>query len=128
LDTNVWISGLIFGGTPGQILSLALFGSLTVCISAPLVDELRRMLKDCFEWTEQDLTESLTPLLEQTELVTPGDQMHVAADPDDNRILECAVAARASVIVTGDDHLLRLRSFRDIHIVTPRSFLNTLTK
>ena len=86
------------------------------------------MLKDRFEWTEQDLTGSLTPLLEQTELVTPGGQVHVAADPDDNRLLECAVAARASVIVTGDHHLLRLRSFRDIHIATPRSFLNTLTK
>ena len=47
----------------------------------------------------------------------------VPGDPSDNRILECAVAAEAEVIVSGDSHLLRLGSFNGIPIQTPADFL-----
>jgi predicted nucleic acid-binding protein len=51
----------------------------------------------------------------------------VAADPDDDRILECAVAGAADLIVSGDHHLNRLKSFRGIGIVRPVDFLRTLS-
>jgi len=46
-------------------------------------------------------------------------------DPDDDRILECALAANASFIVSGDRHLLVLRSYKSISIVTPRQLLQS---
>jgi predicted nucleic acid-binding protein len=58
------------------------------------------------------------------ERVTPRRRVNaVKDDPDDNRILECALAARADVIVSGDGHLLRLTAYEGITILTPRSFL-----
>jgi uncharacterized protein len=47
----------------------------------------------------------------------------VAADPDDDRILECALATNASFVASGDRHLLALRTYKSISIVTPRQFL-----
>jgi predicted nucleic acid-binding protein len=50
----------------------------------------------------------------------------IAEDPTDDRILECAVAGRADLIVSGDRHLRKLKSFREIGIVQPSDFLRTL--
>jgi predicted nucleic acid-binding protein len=50
----------------------------------------------------------------------------VAADPDDNRILECALAGSANLVVSGDRHLTRLKVFRGIAIMRPADFLRML--
>ena len=59
-------------------------------------------------------------------LVIPTENLRIVAnDPDDDRILECALAANANVIVSGDQHLLKLGRFRTISITTPRQFLGS---
>ena len=71
-----------------------------------------------------DATERLSRV---ARMVFPTETFSVVdADPDDNRIIECAVAARAQFIVTGDGHLLRLGSCRGIQIVKVADFLNRL--
>lgn len=50
----------------------------------------------------------------------------VAADPDDNKYIEAAVEGLAQFVVTGDKHLLSLKSYENIRIVTPRVFLDLL--
>ena len=60
-------------------------------------------------------------------MVDPQERVHIIlADDSDNRILECAVAAGAEFIVTGDAHLLDLHSFREVRILSPRQFIDTI--
>ncbi|MGA3026580.1 MAG: PIN domain-containing protein [Bryobacteraceae bacterium] len=81
-----------------------------------------------FEWDGGNIVHRLKLLAKIAEIVVPGIRLQVvAADPDDDRILECAVAGAADLIVSGDHHLNRLKSFRGIGIVRPVDFLRTLS-
>ena len=127
IDTNVWVSGLNFGGVPGQLLSLVAGGRLHISISPPLVDELSRVLRERFQWREYDFQRRLDPLLGLATMVRPRRSVDIAADPDDNRVIECALSAQASVIVNGDDHLLRLGQVHGVEVVSPREFLGAIS-
>ena len=123
-DTNIYISALMFGGLPGVFLDLALKRAFQLVTSAALLDELDEKLRGKFAVTLED-AQIIRGRLESTaSLVVPGFVLSVIADdPDDNRVLECAVAGKAAVIVSGDRHLLQLGSFEDISIMTVRQFL-----
>jgi uncharacterized protein len=95
-------------------------------VSQSIVDEVSGVLLEKFGWTSPEVRQFLPRLWSRCFLVEPSSRVHVCADPDDDRILECAVAADASYIVTGDDHLLRLKTFRGIQIVRPAAFLRIL--
>jgi len=60
-------------------------------------------------------------------LVTPQETVSaIQEDPEDNKVLECALAGAAEYIVSGDSHLLTLQVFRDIQILLPSAFLAVL--
>ncbi len=129
LDTNVIVSALVFGGVPRTVLELADVGRCELFYSEPIQTEVRRVLAEKFEWPSTMLDKVLPVLWSMGEQVFPSATVSVvAADPDDNLILECAVAAKADFIVSGDHHLLELRSFESTPILTPRQFLNRETK
>jgi predicted nucleic acid-binding protein len=95
--------------------------------SAEIESETRRVLRDKFGWDEDRLERYLPTLWNLGERVTPRRRVNaVKEDPDDNRIVECALAAGADTIVSGDGHLLRLGGFEGISILNPREFLRTL--
>ena len=124
LDTNVIVSALVFGGVPRGVLELAEAGQCEFFYSEPIQNEVRRVLAEKFDWPEAMLREALAVLWEMGTLVMPGERIRaVADDPDDDRILECAIEAGAQVIVSGDRHLLALRRYRSVSIVTPRQFV-----
>ena len=92
--------------------------------STVLLEELRRVLEEKMGFSPESLREALEIVIEHSEVVAPSCQFQVIhADPDDDRVLECAVEGKAEAIVTGDQHLLKLESFQSIPIVTPREFL-----
>ena len=122
-DTNVFISAFEFGGVPGTALLLAPTGLFEVCTSEPLLDELIRVLRDRFEYSSDKLKEIQFRLARMCTVVEPVEEITACPDPDDNRVLECAAAAKATCIVTGDNALLRLHPFRNICILTPVQFL-----
>ena len=124
LDTNVIVSALVFGGVPRGVLELAEAGQCQFFYSEPIQTEVRRVLSEKFEWPQALLRESLPVLWSMGELVVPRMSVDaVPADPDDNRILECAVEAHAEVVVSGDHHLLALQKYKSIPIVSPRQFI-----
>lgn len=124
LDTNVLISGLLFRGPPNVILHHALEGTFQLFVSADLLDELARVLSGKFPHRLEAIQHTLHALQELAIAIVPKEPVNVIrVDPSDNRILECALCAQADVIVSGDHHLLDLRSFRDIPILTPQAFL-----
>jgi len=78
-----------------------------------------------FHFSDSEILDYLTLLTESADIVKPDFRVTIVeADPDDNRVLECALAGDAQVIVTGDDHLLDLAEFEKISILRPRLFLD----
>jgi putative PIN family toxin of toxin-antitoxin system len=125
-DTNVIVSALVFGGVPRQVLELAEAGQCEVYYSEAIQGEVRRVLAEKFGWDAITLQGVLPVLWSMGELVVPRTRVRaVANDPDDDRIIECALAANADFIVSGDRHLLRLRRYKSIVIVSPRQFVET---
>lgn len=125
-DTNVLLSAVQFGGKPKQLLALAADGQVDLAISDAILEETLRVLKDKFHHTDAELRETDKQLRVIARTVTPTESISaVDADPSDNRILECAVAANADVILSGDKHLIALGSFRGIPIQRVGEFLAT---
>jgi uncharacterized protein len=124
LDANVIVSALVFGGVPRGVLELVEAGQCELFYSAPIQTEVRRVLAEKFDWPQAMIDEVLPVVWSMGKLVAPRITLNaVPADPDDNRILECAVEARAQALVSGDRPLLDLQDYKSIPIVTPRQFL-----
>jgi putative PIN family toxin of toxin-antitoxin system len=125
LDTNVLISAILFGGKPRQILEKAIRGEIRLCLSEPILEELKGVLqRSKFDYSPEMIQFIVTELMGIADFVNPSEMIDVVLeDPEDNRILECAVEAEANYIVTGDSHLLKLRKYRSIEVVSPVTFL-----
>jgi putative PIN family toxin of toxin-antitoxin system len=123
-DTNIFISALLFGGLPGKFLDLVLRRRFTLVTSKALLDELDEKLRGKFALSESDALAIRVKLEGNANLVEPDFELNaVPADPDDNRVLECAVAGHADWIVSGDRHLLGMGSYGGIAIATVRQFV-----
>ena len=132
LDTNTVVSGLIWGGVPGQLIDAAAAGTVQIISSVPLLGELHDVLfrkKFATQLAEQgvdaaDLFEGYAALVE---LVDPADIGPVIlADPDDDIVLATAVAGGADAIVSGDAHLLGIGEFRGMPIITSAAAVSRL--
>ena len=127
LDTNIFISAILYGGNPRQIMNLAISETIEVYISPNLLDELRRTLIEKFSLSSIEVDKILSEIKDFSEIATPQLQLQVIKnDPSDNRVLECAVAAKVRFIISGDKHLLNLGNFRGIKIVSPAEFLRLI--
>lgn len=123
-DSNILISALQYGGKPLTLLDMAQDGRVELAISDDILTETLRILRDKFHHTTEWLQDAENHLREITTHVFPAERLDVVtADPDDNRVLECAVAADSEVIVSGDTHLLQLGTFRGIPVMTVAAFL-----
>jgi uncharacterized protein len=126
-DTNIYISALMFGGLPGVLLNLGLMQAFRLVTSPALLDELEDKLRVKFGVLAQDAAAIRVKLESAGDLIDPAIVLDVVTDdPDDNRVLECAVASRADYIVSGDRHLLKLKEHASIPILTAREFLDRL--
>lgn len=124
-DTNILISALVFPGGQAEIaLMKILSGADRLAISKELLDELLMVLARKFSRDREELSRVALWISEIAEWVTPTQKVKVAADDPDNRVLECAVAAKAALIVSGDKALLGLKSFEGIKIASLRDYLS----
>ena len=125
VDTNVFVSIFQFGGGISEILDLALQGTIELFTSQAIIEELRGVLQEKFHWSTERVNSVTEALLRFCRLIDSGATLRVCRDPDDDRVLECALAAVAEVIVSGDRDLQDLGSFRDTPIMSPRVFLDS---
>ena len=125
LDTNVMVSALGWRGSPHRILLKCIDKTCLLYISPALVYELIKVLSyKKFNFSPSEIEEFLSIIFETAILVEPAFSLDIIQrDPSDNRIIECAVAAACDYIVTGDRHLLDLRTFKGISIITPEDFI-----
>jgi len=124
-DTNVLVSGILFGGNPRKVLRLCSTLRVVNFISPDIMQEVEDVLR-CpkFGLLPEQVYRIMGIFMETFAMVTPAITVDdIIVDPDDNRILEAAYAAEAQTIVSGDSHLLELVSWRGISILTPADFL-----
>jgi putative PIN family toxin of toxin-antitoxin system len=122
LDTNVWVSGLQFGGTPARAIDQALLRD-RLAISEFIRNEVVRVLTRKFARDSSEIDVRLNELLAQALLVgVTGEIAGVCRDPKDDAILETAWKAGADVLVAGDKDLLSLGFFKGAAIITPAEY------
>jgi putative PIN family toxin of toxin-antitoxin system len=133
LDVNVLVSAFISaGGSPGKILDLWEQEQFDLVVSSPILEELERVIhypkiQQKYNLPEEHIDKVLGLIGNQAIAVNPSKKLYVIErDPSDNRYLECAKEGSASYIVTGDKHLLDLKEYNGIMILTPTGFLAIL--
>lgn len=128
LDSNVYISAVLFGRNPEKILELARNGVIEACTSRPIIEEMLGVFKRKYKWSKGQLKELAQEIGEITTLIETQDHIQkIKKDPTDDKFLECAQAAQADAVISGDCHLLELRQFGKTKIITPRDFLEIIS-
>jgi len=128
IDTNVFISAFGWDGKPEALLLLLEQRRILNYTTDDIFDELRRVVA----YPKLRFSASLqTKILEfsfcWSTFVQPDKTVSVVhADPDDDKFIACAVAAKSSHIISGDPHLLSVESYQDIRIFSPAQFLEAL--
>jgi len=126
LDTNVVVSSLLFTGISTKLVPLWQSGVITPLVSRSILEEYWRVLSyPKFKLTDAEIKgliqEELVPY---AEVITPRRRLRVVErDPSDDKFVECAVAGKARVIISGDKDLLTIGSYRKIVIQSPAQFL-----
>lgn len=124
LDTNVIVSGLLASdGIPAAILDLTLQSKVRAAFSQPTLAEMERILRrPRFDFEPRKVGSFLTLFKSRAKLVSPSRTLDVCRkDPSDNRFLECAEAAKAEFLITGNQAHFPPR-YRNIVVVSPRGF------
>jgi len=133
LDANIFVSAFIRGGKPDAIIKMIARGENTLFISDEILAEMDRVFrKRKFHLTEEVIKYRIARIKEL------GTKIKVAAservtdsgcrDKTDNVYLECAVAAKADYVISGDIHLRELKEYRGIKIVNPAEYLEIVNE
>jgi uncharacterized protein len=128
LDTNIWVSGLLWRGLPWKLLQLAETRQVELCVAPSMLAELSEVLTyerfrprlEQLNLTPAELVAYAVSLVSVFEV--PEGQPIVVADPDDDVFLRCAEIAGAACVVSGDQHLLDMGNHVGIPIVAIREF------
>lgn len=132
-DTNVIVSGLLWRGKPRRVLDAARDGIIELFTSATLLEELEDVLSRqkfvsrlaAAQVTPRELFlgyAALATVVEATAI-----EPVILADPDDDAVLACALTAQCEIITSGDNHLLDLKKYKEIRILTAAELLNKLS-
>jgi len=129
IDTNVIVSSILFGGIPGELIPLWKSGRIKPLASKEIIDEYIKVLT----YPKFELSETEINYILYNEILTYFDIIQIKktsviikVDPSDDKFIHCAKAGKASVIISGDQHLLRLKTYQKIKIQTPAEFLTNL--
>ena len=124
-DSNVFVSALVYGGKPLEVLEMGLEREIHLLTSPAILEETLSVLRDKFRYTQEQLEESKLRIDAACYgIFRPSVKLDVVKDdPDDNKVLELAVQMADSVIVTGDKHLLKLGEFQGVKIQRPAEFI-----
>ena len=128
-DSNVFISAILLGRNCEEILELGRSGAIEIVTSDDILAEVAGVLQRKFRWTAADARNAIDEFRGIATVVSAGGEtIDFPADPADGKVLSSAAAGKVDVIVTGDRrHLLPLKSFRGIPIVSPARFLEGLS-
>jgi uncharacterized protein len=127
VDTNVWISGLVFGGNCRQILSLFADELIDIVASEETLSELRRKITQRFPLYIPKLRLLEASIREDGQIVPLGSiSIRICRDPDDDKFIETALLGTCNNIISGDQDLLSLKHYNQIKILSPTEFLKLI--
>ena len=126
-DTNIFISAFVIPGSKAEEAFLhALRKDFTLCSSIAILTETAQTLREKFGWQQDRITTALKIIAKIAVVIRTEPHLHLLADEPDNRVLECAEAAGADFIISGDKHLLLLKHFQKSKIIKLSDFLAKL--
>ena len=127
LDTNIFISAVL-GGRLGVIIDEWKAGKFKLIVTDSIAREYLDVInRPKFKIPQAEIIAVSDYLLQLGEFVTPTEEIHIiVADPTDDKFLEAALAGKVNFIVSGDNHVLELKSFREIPVVTAKEFITWL--
>ena len=125
LDTNVFISGIFFSGPPSQILKAWQNKNFQIVLSEQILYEYQRVADELsYKYSKVDIEPIIELVTIHGQLIdTKGIDISICEDPDDDKFIECAIAGKCGIIVSGDRHLLKLVGYKGINILKPREFV-----
>lgn len=124
LDTNIYIAVALHGEFAEDIIEIFTTRSsgVVVVTSEEILLELQRKLKEKFNWEESDIDLFMAKIRNISEVAEVNIKVDIIKrDPKDNKILECALVGKADLIVTADQDLIKLKTFRGIGIIHPKT-------
>jgi len=125
IDTNVFVSSF-FGGNPRKIIDFWKKGKISLCVSKNILDEYIEVLQRIGLGDEREVEEILSLFAKGFNILFTTKTPKIKAvrdDPDDDKFIECAVALKVEVIITGDKALKAMNEYMGIKILTPQQFL-----
>jgi len=127
VDTNIIVSAYL-GGTLEGIIIAWKSGKFTLVVSKEIAEEYLDVLRrPKFKISKTEVDDFAALLLDRAEFVIPLEALNIVEDdPTDNKFIEAAIAGKANLIVSGDTHLLEIKSFQKIQVVTAREFVSRL--
>ena len=130
IDTNIWISGIVFSGNPAEIVTSAFNRRFEVILSRIILEELERNLLNKFRFGVKNTRKFIRRILQISDLYEPTGSINIIPDKHtDNLVLETAVLGRAKYLVTGDyRHLLPLKQIRNVKIIDAASFVTVIQR
>jgi putative PIN family toxin of toxin-antitoxin system len=130
LDTNIYIAAFQYPrGRNAALWREARAGRFHLLVSPAIIREMARVLRSDSGWEDDPIQKVIRRIVDVARggIVHPRKTIHaVAADPDDNRIIECAVEGKADLIVSNDHHLLDMKAWAGMPIVASVDFRRTL--
>ncbi|MFH1932755.1 MAG: putative toxin-antitoxin system toxin component, PIN family [Pseudomonadota bacterium] len=124
IDTNIYISAIFWGGKPREVVDLGRDENMLIFTSSDIEREIAEKLRTKFRLDEEETNQIILDFSTFTIPVKITKQIQaVPDDPDDDKFIECAVSCGADFIVSGDQHLLRIKEYEGIKILTAAEFL-----
>ncbi len=128
-DTNILLSSIGWGGTPVHCLDLARHGKVDGLTCMEILRELEDKLTTKLNFSSTEMADTFEDLRGFLRIIKINNTLKVVdADPDDDKIIECAVVGSATHIVTGDHHLLSIGIYQEIQIVTAADFYTQFSR
>lgn len=132
VDTNILISATFWLGSSSKVIREAENHKITIVISPQIIEEYAEVLcskeiQAKIKKKNLEMKQTIQKIIEITEITDIKTKItHIKDDPDDDKILECAIDGKADYIVSKDKHLLNIGKFRGIKIITPEDALKII--
>lgn len=126
VDTNVYISAIFWGGKPRHVIDLGRDGKIQIFTSEDIEQEILDKLMTKFGLDSDDAGIVMADFSTFTKPIRISRRIRaVKDDPDDDKFIECAVECNAEFIISGDKHLLNMKKYEGIDIISAATFLKS---
>jgi len=128
VDTNFLISSTQWDYSVAHKLLIKLIKrNIEIYSTKDILGEFSKVLKRDFKYDSEEVSNIVEKILSFIKLVIPQDRINfVKEDPEDNKIIECAIESNSDYIITYDKHLLKLKKYKKIKILKPEEFLKNI--